>query len=818
MRRNIERPGMSDRDERRNLIDILRSDHRDPQNAVFETDKNFQTGIKRYLESKLPAQLLKQRAPGHGATVIRDRFGVPHIFAENPDDLWFASGYVQAQDRLWQIDNRRRVATGTLAEVVGSEALHRDLESRTIGFERAARLEFADIDDRAGSALEAYARGVNAWTNVAIDNLPVEFEVLGYEPGEWSPIATLAVLREFWWSLTGRLHQIVGAERVLRDAPPDVADRFLTPEVTEYIVPGHLDSDGSVPDGGGGEGGGDDGTGSNNWVVGPSRSRTGLPLLASDPHWPIHFPDLWYDQHLIGPGVDCIGAAYAGVGPIVFGRTREAAWARTNNVSSVRDLYHERLDPDGSSRYIDGTTSVPFEIIEETVHVRGGEVSNLKIQLTRRGPIVNQFIPPIDSGGDGPVSLKWVGHERIGDFSSLLALNRARSADEIKLALSGWRLSVWNAVYADDAGNFGYQMSGAVPRRGRMTRGTRDASGVEDQWDGYTGTDLLPGLRNPDRGWVASANNTPAPVSLLGEITGAYADGYRFRRIGQVLGKGDRMTPAGVRSLQWDNFDQRASELKGYLADLLQSAGETDCLLAAGALTSWDCRFEGDNAGPAVWTALWSRLSKAVNGAVLGAPAAELMAESAGAVVRSLLLGEENPRDYGLDLLDLAKTAASDALSYLRQALGPDISDWGWNRAHHVSLDHPAARTGAMKKLMNRGPFSCPGGGGVVNNRRPIETPQGFVNASGVSYRLFVDMSEPGRAWAASLAGQSGQPGSDHYDDRVQETLRNEYHPLLMDRAEIEREAVHEFIAPADDSRQDHRHSLICEPTLGGGE
>ena len=162
MRRNIESPGMSDRDDRRDLSDILRSDHRDPQNAVFETDKNFRTGIKRYLESKLPAQLLKQRAPGHGATVIRDRFGVPHIFAENPDDLWFASGYVQAQDRLWQIDNRHRVATGTLAEVVGSEALHRDLESRTIGFERAARLEFADIDDRAGSALEAYARGVNA--------------------------------------------------------------------------------------------------------------------------------------------------------------------------------------------------------------------------------------------------------------------------------------------------------------------------------------------------------------------------------------------------------------------------------------------------------------------------------------------------------------------------------------------------------------------------------------------------------------------------------------------------------------------------------
>jgi penicillin amidase len=177
------------------------------------------------------------------------------------------------------------------------------------------------------------------------------------------------------------------------------------------------------------------------------------------------------------------------------------------------------------------------------------------------------------------------------------------------------------------------------------------------------------------------------------------------------------------------------------------------------------------------------------------------MAGSAAAIVRSLLLGEENPEDYGLDLEGILRSAASDALNYLRQALGPNVSDWAWNEAHHVHLSHPAASTGAMKELMNLGPFSCPGGGGVVNNRRPVETPQGFVNASGVSYRLFVDMSDPGKAWAASLAGQSGQPGSDHYADRVQETLSNEYHPLLMDRPEIEREAVHEFTAPSDDQQ-----------------
>jgi penicillin amidase len=781
------------RDQRRHIIAYLRAGDEVPQSAYFAPDSKQRKYLKHYLESKLPHSLLGHQKLHDGAKITRDRFGVPHIFAENENDLWFACGYVQAQDRLWQLDYRHRVATGRLAEAIGDEGLHGDIESRTIGFERAARLELAKIDERSAAVLESFSRGVNAWIDAAIDDLPVEFDVLDYEPIEWSPIASLAVLREFWWSLTGRLHQIVGPERVLRNLSPDLAAKVLTPEAAEYIVPDQSGTDGLLP-----EGGGDDGTGSNNWVVGPTRSATELPMLASDPHWPIHFPDLWYEQHLVASGIDCIGAAYAGVPPVIFGRTRHAAWARTNNNSSTRDLYHERLDPGDSDSYLEGDTSVPFEIIEERILVHGGETHRAEIQLTSRGPIVNQFIPPVDPNGDGPISLKWVGHHRIGDLESLLNLNSAHSAVEIKQTLSKWRLSIWNAIYADDTGEFGYQMSGTVPTRGRKTRGTRDASAVEDRWNGYIGTDLLPSLANPVRGWAGSANNTPGPPALLGEITGAYADGYRFRRIRDVLSAGERLTPDQVRGLQWDNLDPRAEELRDIVVKLLNSAGGTDRITAAEILTDWDLRFEGASAAPAVWTALWSRISSSIGDALLGQPAAELMGESVGAMARWLLLGQELQEDHGMNLEKVVEAAASGALAYLRQTLGAAPSDWGWDRAHTVKLVHPAATTDAMKQLFNLGPFLCPGGGGTVNNRRPVETPQGFENASGVSYRLFVDMSEPGRAWGSTLAGQSGQPGSLHYDDRVQETLRNEYHPLLMDREDIERESEQEFIAPAD--------------------
>ena len=783
------------RAQRRGLVSYLRGGNEDTLSAFGTPDSRQQEYLTHYLESKLPSSLLEHQRLYNGAKVTRDRFGIPHIFAENENDLWFACGYVQAQDRLWQLDNRHRVATGRLAEAIGEEGLQSDIESRTIGFERAAQIELAELDERSAAVLDSFARGVNAWIDTAIDELPVEFDVLDYEPIQWSPIASLAVLREFWWSLTGRLHQIVGPERILRHLSPDLAGKVLTPEAAEYIVPGQSGSDGPPP-----EGGGDDGTGSNNWVVGPTRSTTELPSLASDPHWPIHFPDLWYEQHLVSPEIDCIGAAYAGAPPVIFGRTRHAAWARTNNNSSTRDLYHERLDPGDSGSYLEGDTSVPFEIIRENVLVRGSETHHAEIQLTIRGPIVNHLIPPVDPNGDGPISLKWVGHQRIGDIESLLDLNRASSAIEIKRTLSKWRLSIWNAIYADDTGEFGYQMSGSVPKRGRKTRGTRDASAAEDQWLGYIGTDLLPGLDNPVRGWAGSANNTPAPSSLLGEITGAYADGYRFRRIRDVLSASDKLTPEQVRSLQWDNLDPRAEELRDIVVNLLNTVKDEDCLTVAQVLTDWNLRFEGHSPGPAIWTALWSRISSSVGDAVFGQPEDDLMADSAGAMARWLITGQESPLNYGVDLKHLVKFAASDALDYLKKTLGPDISDWGWEHAHTVKLNHPAATTDAMKHLFNRGPFACPGGGGTVNNRRPVETPQGFENASGVSYRLFVDMSDPARAWGATLAGQSGQPGSLHYDDRVQETLRNEYHPLLMDREDIEHESEYEFFAPANSS------------------
>ena len=744
---------------------------------------------RRYLESKLPEKVLgTARNLTTGTRVVRDRFGIPHIFASDDRELAFATGFVHAQDRLWQLDYRRRLARGRLAEILGDSAVRSDMEMRTIGLLRAAELEMASLDDSTSEVLDAYANGVNRWAELAADNLPVEFDVLEYQPELWTPIDSIVILRYFWWTLTGRLQQIVAAERLLRYAEPEVAKTMLTAEAGELIVPAGLDGPYRM------DGGGDDGTGSNNWVAGPSITTTGKPALASDPHWPVSFPGMWYEQHLSAPGIDCIGAAYPGAPPVIFGRTRGAAWGRTNNVTSTRDLYHEEVAPADTDLYRDGDEWARFETRHERIDVRGGGPVELEVRQTRRGPVVNEFIPGVDPEGDGPITLRWVGHEVIGDARVLMALNRAETADEIRAIFDEWRLSVWNGVYADSSGHFGYQMCGSIPIRSNSTRGTR-GTGPEDEWTGYVGTPSLPGLHDPERGWVASANNTPASPDLLAGMTGTYADGYRMRRIAETLDRGSRLEPAEVRDIQSDALDLRARALKKTVVRQLVDSDDSRLASLGNILREWDCRYDPEQRGAAVWAALWPRFVGNVTLALAGEYAGRLSAESPGDLARAVLLGEAAPCSAE-ESSRVMRDAAVSAYDYLASALGPDPDNWNWGRAHSALYEHPLSTNAEAERVFNLGPYSCPGGAGTVNNRRPSETATGFRNTSGVSYRLFVDFAEPATAWGATLTGQSGQPGSPHYVDRVEETLTGEYHPLLMDIEDIEEAAEFEFRAP----------------------
>lgn len=722
------------------------------------------------------------------ARIVRDHWGVAHCYADSVHDLAFAAGVAQAQDRLWQLDYRRRLADGRLAEILGAERLATDREHRILGFRRIVeQVEWPALSDEARQSVEGFAAGVNAWIEHIGDNLPIEFDLLEYRPEVWSPIDSLAILRYFWWTLTGRLGQLVAAERLLRSTDPEIARWFLMPETTSYIVPDWNGGGGGDPVGSADIDSPADTPGSNNWVAGPSRVTGGGPVLAADPHWPVAFPDMWYEQHMCGAGMDVVGPAYPGAPWVVFGRTRGVSWGRTNNVTSVRDLYHEQIDPSDNERYrsVDGWQR--FTSTSERIDVAGADAVTEPVRLTADGrPVVNDVIPQVDAAGDGPITLRWLGQEAIGDVQSLIDLGRSNTVDEARQVFGRWRLSLWNAVIADSRGHFGYQLCGSPPERPTATRGTRPGGDAEHVWTGYRPTPTLPGTYDPDCGWVGSANNPAAPPETMGGLYGTYADGYRHDRIARALGEGDPLTPEQVGALQDDNLSLRAEQLAGPLARLL--GGTPRRRRAASWLRRWNHRFDADQVGATIWAVVWPRFVRRVGEAVLDPHAAQLNAGNAGRLARHLLLGE-GLAFFRADLKQLAGAAADDGLDYLEQALGSTARSWRWGQAQVMALRHPAARSETARALLNPTVVPCAGGTGVVNNRSGSEKPTRLEVTGGPSYRLVADMATVD-AQGCLLAGQSGQPGHAHYADQLALWTAGEYHPMLLDEAAIAAAAV----------------------------
>jgi penicillin G amidase len=727
-----------------------------------------------------PSQTLPLKGLHGRARIARDGWGVPHCFAEDAEDLYFAVGLAQAQDRLWQMDYRRRFVCGELAEVLGRRALDTDREHLTLGFRRIVEaVELPALGREARAVLNAYSAGVNAWIEASADELPVEFDILQYTPKPWTPVDSLAILRHFWWTLTGRLGQLVSAERLLRSTSPQVSEWFLRPETVSFITGG----EGEALGGGFGQT-----PGSNNWAVGADLSTGGAPVMAADPHWPLAFPDMWYEQRVCGAGMDCIGPAYPGVPPVVFGRTPGFSWGRTNNVTSTRDLYHERLHPDDTGLHWDGAGWVPFAEETHSIAVRGEAAYRHTVRRSCHGPLVNEFIPSISPAGDGPVSLRWVGQERIGDVESLLDLARCQSVEAGLQVFGGWRMSVWNAVMADSNGDFAYQMVGSIPQRGVRTRGTRPAFEEGHEWEGYTGSGELPGLRRPQRGWVASANNPPSPL-----LYGTYADGYRYDRIAEVLGAAGPLSPAEIGALQNDTLSLQALDLKEHIAGLLQETGQGDMAEIAAVLRDWDARFDLGQTGATLWAALWPRLVQRVGAAVLEPFVAELNVGNAGRLTRHLLL-DEGPDFFKADLKELLAAAAVEALAYLRDALGEDWRGWTWGQAHCCRLRHPLATNPEAERILNPAVIACPGGPGVINNRSAVQLDTGFELSGGPSYWLVADMSDIDATQGCLLAGQVALPGHAHYADQLSLWPIGGRHPLPLAAEVVERSIVGETV------------------------
>ena len=729
---------------------------------------------------------------GAAVEIQRDACGVPHIFAETEPDLFVGYGYAMAQDRLFQMDYLRRQALGRLSEVLGPEAYDDDLLARTVGLHRIAEEETARLPGETAARYEAFSAGVNAFIEACQDTPPVEFDLLDYRPEPWRPLDSIALLGEFRWYLTGRFPVIAVPELAKRALGEGALyQAFLTAEAIDETIlhPGEYASDGN----GGGErpmGGVDDGTGSNNWVLGPRRSASGAAMVASDPHIAFGAPNCWYQAHLVGGRYNVAGAGYAGAPGILIGRNLRVVWGITNNISSQRDLYRERTDAAHPGTFLYDGQWEPARERVEAIKVRGEGVREAVVRSSRNGPIVDEILPDF-ARGTGPVSLRWVGALPCRWPTSVLEKNAAESCDEFEDALRGWASPTLSMVFGDVDGGFGYRGTGQVPIRAREERGYRRGWDPADGWQGMIPFEGMPSVREPERGWVATANNLPAAAGFPYPLANMSPTGYRARRIRQMIESRKVHSREHMASMQYDVLALRAVDATPALVRILDG-GDARARTAAAVLRAWDRRVETESAAAAIFEAFqfhWDesvaaeRFSADASALAVGDPAA-FVAGGIGSLSLRLLADDDVEWFASPEARDAAVRAAMGrALDELAERLGDDMSTWRWGRLHRLPLQHLLSGRGDLGSMLDRGGDAVSGNGLVVSNSGSAPD---YVSRSGANYRLLVDLAEaPAQMWSLDAAGPSGQPGSPHYANQFGDWLAGRYQRICLEREDV---------------------------------
>ena len=726
-------------------------------------------------------------------TIGRDALGVPRIHARTVEDLCFGQGFCIGQDRLAQLELFRRVVAGRLSELAGPEGLQTDRLMRTLGLHRRAEAEVATLPRSGREYLEAYAAGVNA-AMAAMTTPPLELQLarMGAEP--WTPADSMAIGKIIALGFStnmetelfrAELVSLIGAEKVARLEPQYPGGN---PVVTQPGVPWNGDAlelaaqfaavrqvagFGLEP------------VGSNNWVVSGERSVTGAPLLAGDPHITASIPDVWYTVELSAPDVHGRGGAMPGFPGIVIGQTPDIAWTFTNVMADVQDLYVERV----RSAHEGNPPAYEFEgswremtVRHERIPVRGRHPEPLEIWETHHGPIMNKSL---GAGGE-PLALAWTALDQ--PWPAHLAIDgaRARSGAELVELFADHTVPCMNMVWADSGGNIGYKLIGKLPRRRGGCPDLPKPGWIGDyDWDGYVPYGELPEIVNPEGGTIVTANNRIAPDDYPHHITSEYLDGYRAARIEQLLAERERHSIDDFARMQMDVLSIPGAETARRLARL--DLSDQRAIRATERLKSWDGRLDPDSASATIVQVFTVHFARGIARAVIGddEQAERWISKSQLGFTpmtsspwrfqaRMLELWEEADAELigGRTWDELAQEALSSALDELEERYGAEQATWTWGRVHGARFAHPMTdgdgrAPKVLERLLSR-TVAVGGGQETVNAIGYVAHGGDYTGIWGPSFRLLADIGDPSRSRWQHMTGQSGQPGSPHYDDLLE--------------------------------------------------
>ena len=743
-------------------------------------------------------QAVKIKGLKDRVTITRDERGIPYIEAKNDDDLYFAQGYATAQDRLWQMDLVRRTARGELAEVLGpgpnNVAVEQDKLHRTYGFAQTAEAEVAQAAPKVAALLDAYARGVNAYA-ASLDpkSLPAEFQILQYNFRPWTPADSYIIGKIFFEALsdTWRLDimrqslsslpaekrnallperssidvLVVGKDTQAKPATPRSARLDSEPpsrEALAALATNHAVATSALERIGLNT---DALAASNNWVVNGSRSVTGKPLLANDPHLRPSAPSIWHLVHLSAPGVRVAGVTSPGVPGVIIGHNDRIAWGFTNVSPDVQDLYVEKFDPANPKRYQTPQGWQDAVIRQEQIRVRKGFTSEYdtvthEVTVTRHGPIIFQ--------ADGKrYALRWTALDpKLNRYDVSYHLNRARNWKEFNAALEWFTAPTQNIVYADVDGHIGYHAAGVVPIR-TSGDGSTPYDGATDagEWTSYIPVSKLPTLYDPPSGMIVTANQRIVGTDYPYFLTHSWAQPYRARRIFDLLNEKPKLSTDDFRRIQGDVYSIAGKLFAQEAVKLLKpklTASDEKLHVTLDAFEKWDGRINAESPVAPILSQMRLAFRSKILTAALGPDLVRGFQWSNFDTTLDRII-KDQPADwlpkefasYG----DLMRASYDDAIANLTKLLGADETKWTWGELTKARFPHPLGGAPLIGAQFTVPPFPQNGTGGLLG---------ATVNVGAtVSMRFIADVSNWDKTQHGIALGQSGAPKSPHWSDQL---------------------------------------------------
>jgi penicillin amidase len=702
------------------------------------------------------------------------------------------------------MDLMRRATRGKLAEILGKDFIPVDRFFRTITAGKPIEEIAAAYKPETLSAAKDYAAGVNYFIKHHKGPLPLEFTILGYEPEPWQPSEAVAVHYAMAVDLNTAfsvemLHAAViekVGETMAQEIFPDYAEGYplIIPKglaALDFLKTLNLAREIRGTEGGGA---------SNSWVVAGKKSTTGKPILANDPHLNHSAPGIWYEAHIVSPSMNVSGSVLPGIPFVVIGANEHVAWGFTNVMADDADFYIEKINPANPNQYEFMGSWEDMKIKEEVIKVKGADDVKFKVRLTRHGPIIdeiNHYKEPKDTA----LSMRWTAYEVLQE-TPFYYLNTARSVDDIEKAVAHFKCPGQNWVYADDNGNIGYWAAVGIPIRDGFS-GAVPVPGWDGkhEWKGYVPTGQQPHLRNPIRGWIATANNKHVDDDYPYPISHYYTMPDRFVRIKEMITAKQKFDTQDFTKMQADFYVVLAKEWVPMMLASLSLSGtqlSENGKKAKAALKNWNFVAGAEDIAPTIFHATINAMVKNTFKKRLGEDLYGQYLKNKDVVfnaMRNLIAANQSVWFDDPDtaekesINDIVGKSFTEAVLYLEEKMGSNVDDWKWGDLHTLTLYHPFGKSSAlMGYFMNIGPNPM-GGSLATVNPQPYKLSDPWEIYHGASLRYIIDFANRKNSRRVIPAGISGNFMSSHYDDQAELWRTGKYRPFVLDRKSVEADA-----------------------------